>query len=689
MTRRERWLQLIDRNLDYLFRNQGADGSEGGDPGNFRGTVQMAHAASWAFLEPRSRHYQQEEAFGRARKAMDLLAGCEGWKTCPFTPSYFGETLLLMEPVEGREMEACREALRFALGYQRQTGNHTPGHFSDWDVLYALSLAIGGRLFGDEEMKRAAGEHAQLVWASMVPGGEGFYYLISPFQFWPPSVNYTGITTATFARYYEVSGDVQALEMVRAVKDYYLYYTEPWGLTEFTVSPWHKHTTDTKEDTFAFVAASAEFLAQATQDRRLDQVAELMLQNLEGMVRPDGDFQRRIWEAAWINATPYDANTTGYMVHAANWCKDGKPEPLPDSYISRRKGIHAFKARQGDFGYSVVCGESYVSLCGAWAGRDSLLQEVVAQVSDEHGLVFGQMAPLWRKQVTCFPDGFAQTAYYQPAEIIGDSWGARYAQWRVYQTYVGTREELVGFISLESLADQTGRYAAVDFHIGPAGQKVHFGAEKIEGEALVSANNDRPILLSTLTRDSWVQYGRLGIFLRGVSGRGMAVTCWDPVARSRMFHDGGAGSGDGFASVISNDLVISCATPEESQFFEQGARYSVLFAVTPAEDEGQAVSVARSGRYSMIPTGIDHTFAMAIDHGERILLVLVTHQPWVKPVLLRHRVPEGTYRVRVYAEERGLVLKEFTFSGRDLQVEVATASPTAVVEVVRENRTGS
>lgn len=42
-------------------------------------------------------------------------------------------------------------------------------------------------------------------------------------------------------------------------------------------------------------------------------------------------------------------------------------------------------------------------------------------------------------------------------------------EWRVVQTYVGTKEELVGFISLESLADQKGRYAAVDVHIGPAG----------------------------------------------------------------------------------------------------------------------------------------------------------------------------------------------------------------------------
>ena len=164
----------------------------------------------------------------------------------------------------------------------------------------------------------------------------------------------------------------------------------------------------------------------------------------------------------------------------------------------------------------------------------------------------------------------------------------------------------------------------------------------------------------------------------------MEVTCWDPVAKSRMFHDGGEGAGDGFSSVISNDLVISCATPEESQFFEKGARYSVMFAVTPTEDERQAVSIARSGRYSMIPTGVDYTFAMAIDQGKRILLVLVAHQPWVKPVVLRHRVPEGTYRVRVYAEERGLLLKEFTFSGGELQVEVATASPTAVVEAVRE-----
>ncbi|MBI2914832.1 MAG: hypothetical protein HYY08_02790 [Firmicutes bacterium] len=704
-TRRERWIRLIDANLGWMFGHQGEDGSESGNPVNFRGTGQLAHSALWAFQEPGSRFYQDQEAFERAVKAMDCLARQDGWKHCPFTPSYVGETLLLLESVDAAKelpTERWKDALRSVLGFVRQTGNHTFGHFSDWDVLYSLSLAIGGRLLSDASMTEAAAEHARLVWASVVPGGEGFYYLISPYQLWPPSVNYTGISTATFARYWEVSADASALEMVQAVKDYFLYYTEPSGLTEFTVSPWHKHTVDTKHDTFAFVAASVEFLARVSEDRRLNQVAELMLGTLESMVKPTGEFRNKPWEPALTNVTGgFDPNTTGYLVYAAGWCKDGDSEPLPDGYVSERPGINAFRARSGDFGYSVVCGESYVSLCGAWVGRDSILQEVAALVADGDGLVFGQMAPLWRKQMTCFPEGFVQTAYYQPAEIIGDSWRARYSKWRVYQTYLGTGDELVGLISLESLADQEGLYAALDFHLGPAGQRVSFGdgsrnglgggvataTPGLRGQAFVSPDNSEPLLLSELEGDSWVQYGRLGIFLKSVSGRGMKAALWDGVAKSRMFHDAGEGAGDGLSSPISNDLVISCSTPTGSQSFPAGTRYHVIFVAAPVEDEvedeRQGLCMAAGGRYTVLPTGLDHTFAVAIHRGDSILIVLVSHQPMVRPVLLKHTVPPGSYRVRVFAEERGLVIKDFAFMGTDFEVEIATASPASVVELVR------
>lgn len=676
MTRRQRWTAIIDANLGYLFRNQGSDGRILDESVPSRSTVQAAHAALWAFLEPGSRHFQSDEALAMARRAVDLLVALQGgWRDCPFTPSYFGETLLLLERIQGRQDDPCREALHRVLAHQRQTGHHTFGHFSDWDILYALSQALGWQVFGDAEMKAAAAEHARLVWASVVPGGEGFYYLISPYQYWPPSVNYTGISTATFARYHEVSGDPDALAMVKAVKDYFLYYTEPWGLTEFTASPWHKHPTDTKEDTFAFVAASAEFLAGVTGDGRLDEVCEIMLRNLESMVTPDGGLQRRLWECAWINQTPYDPNTTAYLCHAADWCRGGRPAPLPDGYVSERRGINGFKARAGDFGYSVVCGESYVSLCGAWAGRDSLLQEAAVVVTDEEGRAFGQMAPLWRRSVTRFPDGFAQTAYYQPAQIIGDSWGASYSPWRVYQTYLGTMAELVGVVSLESLAEQRGRSVALDLHLGPAGQMLTFGRADggRDGQGLVATDNSQPLLLTELSEGDWVQYGRLGVFLLGLSGEGLAAACWDAVAGEGTLH------AQEFSSMVANDLVISCATPDRPRLYPKGARYGATFAVAPVDGAG---AVARSGRYAPVPTGAEHTFAVAIDQGWRQLILLVAHHPMVRPVLLERAVRPGAYRVRVYAEERALVLKEFTFEGSQLRVEVATVSPGVMVEVV-------
>lgn len=136
--------------------------------------------------------------------------------------------------------------------------------------------------------------------------------------------------------------------------------------------------------------------------------------------------------------------------------------------------------------------------------------------------------------------------------------------------------------------------------------------------------------------------------------------------------------------MISNDLVISCSTPDQPQFFAKGARYRVLFAVAPLSDGSPANAIARSGRYIIVPTGEEHTFALAIDQGRRILIVLVAHHPMVRPISLRHPVPQGTYRVKVYAEERQFVLKEFSFCGREFQVEVSTVSPAVVVEMVRE-----
>lgn len=180
------------------------------------------------------------------------------------------------------------------------------------------------------------------------------------------------------------------------------------------MSPWHKHPTECKEDTFAFVAAAAEYPARLTGDRRLEQVAETVLRNLETMLRADGGLQRRLWECAWINQTPYDPNTTAHLCHVADWCGEGQPEPLPDGYVLARPGVNGYKARSGDFGYTVVCGESYVSLCGAWVGRDALLQEAAVLVTDAGGCTYGQVALLWRRHATCFPGGFAQTARCTP-----------------------------------------------------------------------------------------------------------------------------------------------------------------------------------------------------------------------------------------------------------------------------------
>lgn len=706
-TRAQRYLSLIDRSLGYLLTQESQVFTPERKLEHAAPASVMACICLWAFQEPSSRYHKEPLLVERARQAMDcLVAHHERMHPDFFSPAPMLEAITVLKSVAPEDPESTSRWLScalLALEEQSHGSLHDGvGHWSDWDTFFAWGAALAWQLTGDNRWRELASQHIQVLRIN-VADEDGFLHWTTPYENWNPTMNYGGLMLSNLGRYVELSGDLDAAALIDATKENFLYRVEQSGLMDFTPSIYPKHQTENKKDSYSFGAAACEFLAARTRDGRYARAAEIMLGSLERMMHQDGSLDMKAWPVAAAGHSPgLQALSTLYLHMAFKWGQDGpEPQDLPDNHLEHHENLHGFKARYGDFSYSVGCNESLVSLMGAAYGLNSLVEGVFCLIKDKGGALYGQVGPFWREYCVGDGEAMASTAFYHPVLVRVATSNLPLSPWAVRQTYLGIGPMVIGFVTYESPVDADGKpipggeSLLTDIHLGPAGREVVWGRQVVLGRALVETENPEPTRLASLPQGAWVHYGELCLHFIEFFGEGAKLSLWDAV-KGRMQNPAPVPNPLEFNTVVANDAVIefSAEAPGEDAIVPKaamgggaydrmgGARSGLLFTVAPSPSVRDAMAGFHAGDVRVISAPTPGCRQIAIRHEHTWYVAVITHEPGIRTLPVELEMPaDGRYEVTVYAKTGSPPIRSSRVEGRQVRLNIPTVAPVLLVRI--------
>ncbi len=245
--------------------------------------------------------------------------------------------------------EEWRRELRTLVDYQYDTYGprepldpERPRYYPNMDVHHLLIMEWAHRLFGDE--KYAQDRDTMLQWLddALYPMGAWTYH-------WPQNECYVyhQLNVTFLARYYQVTGDERAKEILRKSAQYYPLVHDPEGMTEsYTDCSWKHYWT-------AAAPAGADLIA--------------------GMFNDDANKRAAL-----------DAARRGYgrglaALYTAPWWKDIKPAARRDNYILYDENV---QGPRGQFGKFSFAGTARVTPPGE-IGKDTFVGCLIADRNEK------------------------------------------------------------------------------------------------------------------------------------------------------------------------------------------------------------------------------------------------------------------------------------------------------------------
>ncbi len=321
-------------------------------------------------------------------------------------------------------------------------------HYPNQDVFHLIEMALAYKFWGDEKYHADVAATLDGLQAHLLPNG-GFHY-IGPETEIPV---YHDLNIVWLARYYSLTGDARAREILEATRPYYPSVYSLEGRPEYYTDCWWKHYwTDGQ-------ATGPEIIAGLTGDRHNKWLANRLLERT-------------------------GAGDTYFAIYAGMFCRnDLAEEPLPDDWITHDEGIGGPRGRFGDWYFAAVPGggarDTFVGamICGG-KGLDPLQGALLAAT-----LEVGQPPDAQGRNRDLFvsgPDDLTDSV------ILGDmaALGARYTlrppyinsvpdrqvpstPWRGTQVWLLTKHGLVGLLEVEATEEQTVSSLKAEVRLGP------------------------------------------------------------------------------------------------------------------------------------------------------------------------------------------------------------------------------
>jgi hypothetical protein len=368
------------------------------------------------------------------------------------------------------KLSAWDASVREVLDYQLDTyGNAKPRQedirYPNMDVMYMLLMALGGRLLERPELVQEGQRFLKGLEGCLYPDG-AFTYTGHQNE----CFSYHQINVAVIARYWQVTGDDLAREIVARTRPYYPLSVEPGGVPEYYTDPFWKHYWGGPAPSEA-----PEIVAGITGCPYNKRIANQSL----AFRQPRGQ----------------------YAIYAASFWRDFPDKPLPDNYVLYDRNVQGPRGRYGRFSF----GGTTRDYGWGYQGKDTF---VGCMALDEPTVAYPLNAALqvvtnqvrvaldgqrWRtckylsmdekNAVTVGGDLAALTTRYRIQNV---AWGGRstLTAWAGNQQWLMTPGRLVGLLEIEPLEDRD----AYAIH-----GRIRFGVgrSKSVGEKEIERKDDR------------------------------------------------------------------------------------------------------------------------------------------------------------------------------------------------------
>jgi len=474
---------------------------------------------------------------------------------------------------------AWDRSVREVLDFQLATyGDAKPRlediRYPNMDVMYMLMMALGARLLDDEPLMREGRRFLEGMEACLFPDGAFTYHGQQNEVF-----GYHQINIGVIARYWQITGDDLAREIVLRSRPYYPLVVEPAGITECYTDCFWKHN----------------------WPRIAPAPAPEIVAGLAGC-----PYNKRVAN----QALAYAPNPKGqYAMYAATFYRDFPDQPLPDGYIVHDRNTQGPRGRFGRFSFAAT---------GRSAGPGQQGRDTFAgcMVADEPGAANPLNAALkvatnqyrialggqrWRNcrylsedernADTIGPDFAGFSTRYRIQNV---AWGGRstLTDWAGNQQWLMTPQRLVGLLEIETLEDQQ--------------------AFSIHGRVRLGAGRGRNLEQKEIERkdDSFFKYGLLLCRLHEHNYADVVTE------KSETFY---IETPEDFASreIVLRDAASVFSSSEERRTYPKGTRQFFVVEVFPGWSEP-----ARSATRIATPEGLR---GVELDADGRHLLLL--HNP--------------------------------------------------------------
>ncbi len=423
---------------------------------SFRGGGTNAQVLAWGLLDPRSdlQHDPRllQRVFTHLQAMTDHQLGgsitphraSRDWNIDRFELTPTLETLLQINEhrqwtVLPSKRTAWRDAMREMVQYQYDTYGfrwyeHSPPErphlYPNMDVHYLLLMELAYHIYGDQRYAVERDRFVALMDEGLLPMGAWTYTRMQNEVY-----VYHYYNTLLLARYYELSGDERARDILHRSRPYYPLVHTPGGFVE--------HSTDVswKHNWHPAMASGAETKA--------------------GMFNCDEN------KRAALNARRHE---TGLIaVRAVSWWKDIEPAPVRDNWLIYDSNTMGPRGQFGSFSFA---GTSRVTP-GGGIGRDTF---VGCMISDPDGDPLDAALQIATIEYRLRPDGphWQNARYHSGSErhsvMVADEFASQAVRYRItrpawggspnpempwegLQQWYLSRNRLVGMLTIRPLED--------------------------------------------------------------------------------------------------------------------------------------------------------------------------------------------------------------------------------------------
>ena len=389
-----------------------------------------------------------------------------------FSLAPLAETYMLIHQELDTTTKAEWESLLLrAANYQIDTYGSGPdgGVYPNQDANYVLVIGLVGSILNDNNLLDEANRVLLLMYDDMLDNG-GFYYYVAT----NPVPNYQHINLTFLARYYEVTGDTDAISLIEQAVPYYPQVFEVNGAVEYGSSPEMKQIWPLIE-----LPGGADTVAYFTEDGQNKMVANILKEkytkvfpegytstlqayniatgrgmtssvvpvklNAEGIIKDtDIDGFRGRWGDFSVSLTPAKSSTT--LASAMIIDKDNPIRP-----VNSALNINYFESKKGSANGDRPRDWAYLMPPGNSSGGDPTYQTgIVADKLYEAGIAVQHVS-------------YIPTRYYSWRYAgIGDG------DWKSQQTWIMVDSRLIGMHTMRAIATGEGEFAGSRMVFGPA-----------------------------------------------------------------------------------------------------------------------------------------------------------------------------------------------------------------------------